>query len=55
MTPDGWRNVRLADVLSERIRNGYSPVCPSEITGKWILSLGAVTPNGLDPSSEYHG
>lgn len=45
---ENWRSVRLVEVLGEPIRNGYSPVCPNEATGKWILSLGAVTPHGFD-------
>lgn len=49
MAPDDWRFVRLVELLREPIRNGYSPVCPKEPTGKWMLSLGAVTPSGFDP------
>jgi type I restriction enzyme S subunit len=49
MTPNDWRSLRLADVLDEPIRNGYSPVCPNEFTGKWILSLGEVTHEGFNP------
>lgn len=45
----GWRLSRLGENLREPIRNGYSPVCPTELTGKWILHLGAVTPSGFNP------
>lgn len=48
MTPEGWRSLCLSDILREAVRNGYSPVCPAESTGKWILSLGAVTHEGFD-------
>jgi type I restriction enzyme S subunit len=30
--------------------NGYSPVCPSEPTGKWILGLSALSERSLDVS-----
>jgi type I restriction enzyme, S subunit len=47
----GWRETWLGDLLKERIKNGYSPVCPSEPTGKWILHLGSVTANGFNPKA----
>lgn len=46
--PSGWDVSPLGDLLSQKIKNGYSPVCPSEPTGKWILSLGAVGPGGFN-------
>lgn len=46
--PAGWEVVSLKDLTEGPIRNGYSPVCPDEPTGRWILSLGALGPDGLD-------
>ena len=49
--PDGWRKDRLGDLVVGNIRNGYSPVCDlSGDTCGWMLSLGALTPHGLDYS-----
>ena len=48
--PKDWSVSRLGENLREPIRNGYSPLCPSQPTGKWILSLSAVTQNGFDSS-----
>lgn len=42
------RTVNLKNLLSEPIRNGYSPICVEEYTGKWILGLGALDGNGLN-------
>jgi type I restriction enzyme, S subunit len=49
MTPEGWQATRLEELLAEPIRNGHSPVCPNTPTGRWTLSLGAVTPGGFNP------
>ena len=46
--PKDWECSRLGTHLRQPIRNGYSPICPSQTTGKWILSLSAVSPNGFD-------
>lgn len=49
--PNGWRKDRLGDLVVGNIRNGYSPVCDlSGDTCGWMLSLGALTPHGLDYS-----
>ena len=49
--PDGWRKDRLGELVVGNIRNGYSPVCDlSGDTCGWMLSLGALTPHGLDYS-----
>jgi type I restriction enzyme S subunit len=40
--------VRLEDLLTEPIRNGYSPVCGDTPTGRWVLGLGALGAAGLD-------
>ena len=47
--PSSWSETTLNAHLAEPIRNGYSPVCPTEPTGLWTLSLAAVTPEGFDP------
>lgn len=46
--PEEWEVVPLAGHLREPIRNGYSPVCPTTPTGRWILHLGAVTFEGFN-------
>jgi type I restriction enzyme, S subunit len=46
--PPQWAATKLADHLREPIRNGYSPRCPENPTGTWILSLSAVTHSGFD-------
>ena len=49
--PDGWRKDSLGVLIVSNIRNGYSPVCDlSGDTCGWMLSLGALTPHGLDYS-----
>lgn len=45
--PEEWRIEALPELLREPVRNGYSPICPKEPTGKWLLSLGALTPDGF--------
>jgi type I restriction enzyme S subunit len=47
--PEGWTTAQLGQLVSEPIRNGYSPNCPKEPNGRWILSLSAVTPEGFNP------
>lgn len=46
--PSGWQQCQLKNLLAEPIRNGYSPVCPKEPTGKWMLHLGAVSAGGYN-------
>ncbi|BAY65217.1 restriction modification system DNA specificity domain protein [Calothrix brevissima NIES-22] len=48
--PENWKLIELKQLLSQSIQNGYSPVCPNEVTGHWILSLGAVSPDGFNPT-----
>lgn len=50
--PGDWQVTLLKDLTAARLRNGYSPVCPSEPTGRWVLSLGALGPSGLDPTEK---
>jgi len=45
--PAHWRLVPLGRTTREPIRNGYSPICPSEPTGKWVLKLSAVSEEGF--------
>ena len=45
-----WSTSPLKNLLEQEIKNGYSPVCGTEVTGKWILGLGAVGPDGLNPN-----
>jgi type I restriction enzyme S subunit len=49
--PMEWRVERLVALLREPIKNGYSPVCPTTPTGRWILHLGAVTHDGFNPNA----
>ncbi len=44
--PEEWEVVRLKDVLSKQIQNGYSPNCPENYTGHWILGLGSLSKDG---------
>ncbi len=43
-----WHKVKLKTLLSQPVQNGYSPVCPEEPNGKWVLGLGALGDSGLD-------
>jgi type I restriction enzyme S subunit len=47
--PNGWENIKLKRLITLDIKNGYSPNCPDEPNGSWILSLGNLTENGFDP------
>src|SRR5579863_3321043 len=49
--PEEWEVRPLGQCLREPIRNGYSPVCPSAPTGKWLLHVGAVTFDGFNPAA----
>jgi type I restriction enzyme, S subunit len=48
--PKEWKHVKLKDLVTQAIKNGYSPNCPEEANGSWILSLGNLTENGFDPT-----
>ncbi len=48
--PEGWEAVRLTDLTSTPVKNGYSPNCPDTPTGKWVLGLGALNGQGFDPT-----
>lgn len=45
--PKHWEVIRLGDILIESIKNGYSPRSPPKETGKWVLTLSALSDNGL--------
>jgi type I restriction enzyme S subunit len=47
--PDGWSKYTLDEYLKEPIRNGFSPVCPEQSTGDWVLSLASVGFDGYSP------
>lgn len=44
------RAVKLKDVISTKIQNGYSPLCQKDFSGAWVLSLGALTGYSFDSS-----
>lgn len=46
--PEKWELVKLKDLLSESIRNGYSPNCLNEKSDYPILALNAVTSEGFN-------
>lgn len=46
--PACWEASTLGSIVREPIRNGQSMVAPSSDTGRWQLTLGAVTFSGLD-------
>lgn len=50
MMPNGWVKTHLKNILSQNIRNGYSPLPAEQVTGYWVLGLGALTDNKLDIS-----
>ncbi|WP_399925554.1 restriction endonuclease subunit S [Streptomyces kanamyceticus] len=49
MQGEAWPEVPLADVLSEPIRNGFSPTESQEWTGVRMLGLGCLTMDGFMP------
>lgn len=48
--PKGWKELKLKKLLTQDVKNGYSPNCPEEPNGSWILGLGNLTENGFDPT-----
>lgn len=42
------QEVKLKTLLSTSIQNGYSPICPDEPNGAWVLGLGALSDNGIN-------
>jgi len=41
-------SVRLKDLLLTPVKNGYSPICVDDPTGKWVLGLGALDGCGIN-------
>ena len=50
MVPNGWNKTYLKDIISGVIKNGYSPLPAASTTGYWVMSLGALTDNGINPA-----
>lgn len=48
MIPHGWKSVMLGKLTDGNIKNGYSPNPPEQDEGYWVLSLGALTGDGID-------
>ena len=44
-----WDKTTFASLVNEKIRNGYSPACPQDPTGAWVLGLDALTDDGFNP------
>lgn len=42
--------VPLASLIENSPQNGYSPICPNEPTGKWVLGLSSLSEQCLDLS-----
>lgn len=47
-----WKKVKIKDIESEDIQNGYSPLCVDYETKRKTLSLGALTGFSLDVSQQ---
>lgn len=43
---------RLVELIEGSIENGYSPKPVNNVTGRWVLGLGALTPKGLNLSEK---
>jgi type I restriction enzyme S subunit len=48
MSSEGWEKTALVNIIEDGVKNGYSPVPSEEVTGYWVLGLGAITDNGLN-------
>ena len=42
MIPEGWKETNIAAVIDGSIKNGYSPNPVENVTGFYVLSLGAL-------------
>jgi type I restriction enzyme S subunit len=49
--PEAWKLTVLNTILTVEPQNGYSPNCPDEPNGKWVLGLGNLTESGFNPSN----
>lgn len=43
-----WRKMKLKELLTQPVQNGYSPICSETPNGRWVLGLGALNGSGLD-------
>lgn len=50
MVPKGWMLVSLKDLLVGGVKNGYSANPAGSETGYWVLGLGALGDEGINPS-----
>jgi type I restriction enzyme S subunit len=50
MVPKGWCKTYLKNIISGTIKNGYSPLPTTSPTGYWVMSLAALTDNGINPA-----
>jgi type I restriction enzyme, S subunit len=46
---ENWQSTTFGTLVREKIRNGYSPSCPQDPTGAWVLSLDALNDDGFNP------
>ena len=49
MVPEGWRAEKLKNLLNGGVKNGYSPIASEQETGYWVLGLGALRDDGINP------
>ncbi len=52
MLPKGWKKVKIKDIKSVDIQNGFSPLCVDYETKRKSLSLGSLTGFSLDVSQQ---
>lgn len=52
MLPNGWKKVKIKDIESVGIQNGFSPLCVDYETKRKSLSLGSLTGFSLDVSQQ---
>ena len=50
MLPEGWCKSNLKDILDGAIKNGFSPIASEALTGYWVLGLGALGDDGINPA-----
>ena len=52
MLPNGWKKVKIKEIKSVDIQNGFSPLCVDYETKRKSLSLGSLTGFSLDVSQQ---
>lgn len=50
MVPSGWESIKLKEILSSPVKNGFSPNSIEQYTSYVVLGLGALTDNKLNVS-----